>query len=373
VLRNTNLVILQNSVFSVQYLLITELLIDKARMKKRVTINDVARHSGVSVATVSRVINNYSKVSDRTRKKVKDTIEELGFDPHNSPKLKSQEQANAIGVILGDISNPYFSRLAKNIEETLEKLDYTMFLTDSNYDEEKELRLTRLLLTYNVDGVLISSVDPASKAIELLMTQSIPFIALNCQIDDDHIDWITSNNLEGGYIATKYLLDLGHPRIMHIKGNNAQPAKERYEGFKKAIAEKHLTLKDQIVTGFASTELHGYDIIQNFIKNHGRDILPSAIFAVNDPSAIGAMEALDEHHINIPDDISIVGYDNIQISKFLKVPLTTVDQSEFHMGDIAASQLVDKIRRNTPTVIRRHILIKPELKIRDSCTIYHLP
>lgn len=340
-------------------------------MKNRVTINDVARLAGVSVATVSRVVNDYPKVSERTRKRVKDAIEELGFDPRNRSKLPSQEKTNAVGVILGDISNPYFSRLAKNIEETLEKLNYTMFLTDSNYDEEKEFRLAHLFLAYHVDGVLISSVDPASKAIDLLMKQSIPFIVLNCKIDDNHIDWITSNNFEGGYIATKYLLDLGHPRIMHIKGNNAQPAKERYEGFKKALAEQHLDLKDQIVTGFASTEQHGYDIIQNFIKNHGRDTLPSAIFAVNDPSAIGAMEALDEHHISVPDDVSIVGYDNIQISKFLKVPLTTIDQSEFHMGDIAASQLVDKIRRNAHTVIRRHILIKPELKIRESCAPYH--
>jgi len=192
---------------------------------------------------------------------------------------------------------------------------------------------------------------------------------MNNKSQDGDVSWIDSDNYEGGYIATKYLLELGHRRFLCIRSMQLRGTRDRFMGFKKALEEYKINLSDQVVLGDARSIIDGHRIIKNFIKKNGKQSLPSAIITVNDAVAIGAMEALLESRINVPDDVSIIGYDDINIAALVRVPLTTVHQSKFKMGEIAATQLIDKIERMEEGIARQ-FLVKPKLIIRKSCKEY---
>jgi len=335
-------------------------------MGKLTTINDVAKEAGVSKSTVSRVLNNSSKISENTKKKVIKIAQKLKYEPNHIARSLTKKKTFTIGVVLEDILNPFFSEVAKGIETALKRCGYSMLLTSSDFDYDNEIRLTRMLVRYKVDGVLITPVRSDSEGISLLKEKGIPFIMMNCSSGDKDINWIESNNLEGGYIATRYLLGLGHTRFMCIRHMAVEGSEKRFEGFKKAMKEAGLKLSDQILLGDVRSRLEGYEIVNKFIKDHGRKHFPSAVVAVNDAVAIGVMESLLEHEVRIPEDISIIGYDDINIAGLVRVPLTTIHQPKFRMGEIAASQLIDKIERNEAGIARQ-FLIEPKLIVRKSC------
>lgn len=335
-------------------------------MEKILTIKDVAKKANVSISTVSRVLNNKTRVDIKTREKILRIIKEMNYEPNNIARSLSRKKTNTIGVIVEDIVNPFFSEVAKGIEETLHKKGYTMILTNSNYNPDEELELTKMLLRYKVDGIIITPVDENSKSIELLKARETPFIVMNCISKRNEFSWISSDNLKGGYIATKYLLELGHKKIMHIKGINIQASFERYEGFKNAIREKGLKLANQIVIGPAKTHKDAHDEMKKFIEKNGLKFFPTAIFAINDDVAIGALDILNEYGIKVPDDISIIGYDDIKIASYYPISLTTIKQPKYKMGEIAAKQLLIKIEKEEIDIIN-HFLTEPKLIIRNSC------
>lgn len=335
-------------------------------MTTKLSVSRIAELSGFSQSTVSRVLNNKPMVHPKTR----ETIIKLIEHEYPEQKVHFAQVFHKIGVVMEDIANSYFSRIARNIDNRLGIDGYSMLLTNSEYDERKEFQLVNMLLAAGVDGIILSAINETSPAVELLNKSEVPFMLINCKSDRDDIDWICSDNARGGYLATKYLLDNGHPRIAFIKGNIAQPAVERFEGFKAAIREHGLRLKDQLILDYgAATEEDGYRIMSNYIENCGKEELPTAIFAVNDPVAIGVMEALDANDIKTPLNVSVIGYDNIEISKFIKTPLSTVDQSEIYIGDLAASQIIEK-HKSGVDVATRKILIKPKIIERESVSPY---
>jgi len=335
-------------------------------MNKTPTIDDVAVKAGVSKSTVSRVLNNSPRISKKTKKRVLEAICELQYEPNNIARSLIKKKSYTIGVILEDILNPFFTEVAKGIETTLKKAGYTMLLTSSDYIYEDEIKLTQMLLRNKVDGILITPLKPDSKAIKILKERKIPLFIINCKSEDRDISWIDSDNYDGGYIATKYLINLGHRRFMCIRSIDVLGSKDRFEGFKKALKESNLKLTDQVILGNARSRIDGYKLLSNFIKEKGKKCIPSAIISVNDAVAIGAMEVMFENNVNIPDEVSIIGYDDIYFAGLMRVPLTTIYQPKFKMGEMAASQLIDKIDRDEVGVARQ-ILVKPKLIIRKSC------
>jgi LacI family transcriptional regulator len=333
--------------------------------KKNYTINDVAKMIGYSKATVSRAMNNSKEINSKTKNKILKLIKEINYEPNNIARSLSKKRTKTIGVILEDILNPFYSEVAKEIEITLRKHGLLMYLVSSDWIYEEEIRITKALIGNKVDGILITPIKEDSEALKLLKQREVPFIVMNYKPKDKNISWITSDNIQGGYMATKHLIDLGHRNIMHLKGHDHQTTKDRLVGFKKAIKEKKsLGIKSSVV-GSAKSFEDGYKLIKKILPSIEKDNIPTGIFAVNDFVAIGAMQALLEIKLDIPDDISIIGYDDINIAGKVRVPLTTIHQSKRRMGNIATVQLLDKISKADLDVARQ-FLMKPYLVKRDS-------
>lgn len=337
----------------------------KPLRKKVPTIKDVARVAEVSISTVSRVINNSSKISISTSKRVKKVIEELNYAPDNIARSLSRKKTNTIGVIMEDIQSLFFADIAKGVDEVLKKKNYSMFLTNTNFEEEAELKLTSLLIANKVDGIIIAPINDRSKSIEVLKKREVPFFLVNCRSYTQNLNWVSTDNIKGGYLATKYLLGLGHKRLMHIKGAGDQPSKDKFKGFKKAILEQKLKISDQVIIDEkAKTIQDGREIMENFIKQRGIKEIPSAIFAVNDNVALGVFQVFLSRGIKVPEDVSIVGYDDIDIAGYLS--LTTIRQENYKMGLIAGSELISALESGE-NYITKQLLIEPKLIIRKSC------
>ncbi len=331
------------------------------------TLNDVAQMASVSKSTVSRVLNNSTRISKATKEKVLKVARKLRYEPNNIARSLSRNKTNTIGVILEDILNPFYAEVAKGIETALKRDDYWMLLTSSDFDYESEVKLTRMLVRYMVDGILITPVRADSEAISLLKERGIPFFIMNGSSKDRDVSWIESDNFQGACIATRYLLDLGHTRLMYLRDMSLDGGRKRYDGFRKEIEDSGLSISDQIVLGNAHSLLDGYKLIEKFIGGNGTAKLPSAIATVNDAVAIGCMEALLKHGVRVPEDVSIIGYDDINIAALTRVPLTTIHQPKFRMGEIAASHLLERIQRREEGVAATQLLVKPELIVRESC------
>ena len=337
-------------------------------MDKLPTLEDVARRSGVSKSTVSRVLNNSAKISEKTRKQVLRAVGELHYEPNIIARSLSKNKTFTIGVILEDILNPFFSAVAKGIETALRAKGYSMILTSSDFDRENEVKLTRMLIRYKVDGILITPVKHDGDSIVLLKERGTPFFILNSRSEDKEVSWIDSDNFEGALMATRYLLELGHRRFLCIRHMAIDGSRLRFEGFKKAIEEAGLKMSDQVILGDARSRRDGYELASRLLDTRDRGNIPTAVIAVNDTVAIGVIEAVLKKGMRIPEDVSIIGYDDINIAGLVRVPLTTIHQPKYRMGEMAASQLVDKIERAERGVARQ-FLIQPKLIERDSCGV----
>ena len=335
-------------------------------MNRLPTLEDVARKAGVSKSTVSRVLNNSAKISEETRGRVLNAANELNYEPNIIARSLSKNKTFTIGVILEDILNPFFSAVAKGIETALKASGYSMILTSSDFDYENEMKLTRMLIQYKVDGILLTPVNHDGETVSFLKERGIPFFIMNSRSEDKEVSWIDSDNYQGGLMATRHLLSLGHSKFLCLRHMAIDGSRLRFEGFKAAITEAGLSMSDQIILGDAHSRRDGYELTGRFIDENGPGAMPSAVIAVNDTVAIGVIEALLERDLQIPEHVSVIGYDDINISSLIRVPLTTIYQPKFRMGEIAASQLVDKIERAERGVARQ-FLIQPKLVERESC------
>jgi DNA-binding LacI/PurR family transcriptional regulator len=335
-------------------------------MRRMPTIADIAKEAGVAKSTVSRALNGSSRISEPTRKRVATAALRMKYEPNYLARNLSKRKTLTIGVILEDIMNPFYTEVAKGIETVLKDHGYTMLLTSSGYVPEAERELTRTLLRNKVDGVLITPVSVDSEAIGLMESRQAPFFIMNDKSENRNLNWIDSDNIAGGIMAAEYLLNLGHKRFMILRSTRLRGSRDRFEGFRHALEARRIRLDDQVVLGDATSRQDGSRLVSEFVHVNGAKELPSAIIAVNDTVALGAMESLFEHGIRVPDDVSIIGYDDIYIASFIRVPLTTVHQAKFRMGQIAATGLLHMLDgRQEPR--GQQFLIKPRMVVRESC------
>jgi LacI family transcriptional regulator len=335
-------------------------------MQRASTIEDIALRIGVSKSTVSRGLAGSSRISAETRRRILSAAKSLHYEPNYLARSLSKRRTLAIGVILEDIMNPFFTEVAKGIQTALAARGYTMLLTSSGYVPQAELELTRTLLRYKVDGVLITPVAADSESIGLLRARHIPFFMLNEKTLDREVNWIDSDNLAGGALAAGHLLGLGHRRFLVLRNRALHGTRDRFEGLRGALEGNGLSLSDQVVLDGAVSRQDGADLVASFLAGDGRRDMPSAVVACNDAVAIGAMESLFAHGIRVPEDVSVIGYDDIYMDAFIRVPLTTVHQAKFRMGQIAACGLLAALDGSEPAG-GRQVMITPRLVIRESC------
>ena len=329
-----------------------------------VTIKDIAKLANVSITTVSRVINNKSEgVSEETRNRILQLVKELGYQPNAIARGLVTKKTKTIGLIIPDISNPFFPDLARGVEDSAHIYGYNVFLCNTDDNLEKESEYINALKEKYVDGIIFTSSSiPKHEHIMELVKSGIPIVIMDRRVDSEDIYGVFLDNYEGGYIATKHLIDLGHKKIGCITGPlYTKSAKERLEGYKKALVENGMDVDERLIfegdykinSGIIGTE-----------KLLGNNENVTAIFACNDLMAYGAYKTIRSYGYKIPDDISIVGFDDIQLSQILEPQLTTIKQPAYDMGLTAARMLIKLVEGKK--LKKKIINFKPQLIIRQS-------
>jgi DNA-binding LacI/PurR family transcriptional regulator len=327
---------------------------------KSPTMKDVAEQAQVSVATVSRVINNEPSVSEINRRAVLAAIEDLHYELRSSAQ---RNQGLRIGLVIPDITNPYFPLLIKGITALARVHDAEVILCNANGAFEAEKNHFCHLAERGVDGIIyipfLESVNPLVKD---LVDSGFPIVFLDREVSLDNICSVTSNNEEGAYQAVTYLLNLGHRDILFISGpSHFSTSISRLAGYRHGLQEHGVPFREEMVIYGDTTQEGAHRLMQEFLARSG---LPfTAVFASNDLMAFGATQALEEKGYRVPDDVSMVGYDDIPCSAMIS--LTTIAQPSFEIGSTALILLVDLInkRRQPP----HRIVLRDSLIIRRSC------
>lgn len=334
------------------------------KTKKRTTIKDVAALAGVSFATVSRVLDDRPEISAETKARVRAACETLGYVPNAAAKGLTGQATHTIGLILPDISNPYFSDMATAIEQTAAAHGYRVLLSNSMRDQDQELQAIENFRARQVDGLLISATSPAAQACHRQLLGSFPCVYLGVN-HDKNCSYVMADIETGAYQLTRYLLSLGHRDILFLGGRSASRTRElRLNGFYRALEEQGLQGKDLLSPAMPGvTRQRDLEQALELLSAP----LPDAIFAFSDAIALKVMEAADILGIRIPEDLSLAGFDNIAFSGLPRVALTTVSQKKEAQGIIAVERLLAQIHGSSdePTFD----LLEPELLIRSTCAL----
>ena len=330
-------------------------------MKKRATIKDVAALAGVSAATVSRALDDHPEISHETKARVRAACAELGYVPNAAARGLTGQATHTIGLVVPDISNPYFSAMATAIEQTAAASGYRVFLSNSLRKPEQELRAIENFMARQVDGILISPISPQTQARHRDILGSTPCVYLGVNHGED-CSYVMADNEAGAYQAARYLLRLGHRDILFLGGRPTSRTRElRVQGFRRALAEAGLEGRElPAPPDVTLLRQWSYEAASELLKG----ALPDAIFAFSDITALKIMEAAEERGVRIPEDVSLVGYDNIAFTALPRIHLTTVSQHKFQQSRIAVERLLEKIDGSAENTVD---LLEPELIIRSTC------
>ena len=333
------------------------------------TLEDIARMAGVSPATVSRVINNQVGARSKVRERVIQVIEETGFQPHAAARSLASQRSKVIGLVIPApasrvLSQPYLLQLTEVITQTCHESDYvlSLFLTGSGTDEQK--LLPKIMRKGFMDGLIVRVVEGrrSEGLFQKLSKTGIPFVAAGRPTNSQHISYVAVDNLTAAYNAVTHLISLGHQRIALIIGSReSYPSQERLAGYHKALDDRGLPPDEHLIAAAGSyTESGGYLATHQLLKHS-----PDALFVAADRMAVGALRALSEVGRRVPDDISVVGFDDLPLAKQTEPPLTTMRQPLAAIGKRLVQILFDIIENGPEPP--HHVLFDAELVIRASC------
>lgn len=326
------------------------------------TMRDVAEVAGVSVQTVSAVVNNKSEISSETRQRVLEVIEELGYRRGSIARSLRTGKTNTIALVVSDIANPSFSTMASAAEDYAHYNGYNLEVYNTHDDIKREVRYIQRAIERWIDGMLFVSAEDRMTSLEKLQSAGIPTVAVDRIPESYTGPSVTLDNEKAGRIAAEHLLDLGHMIIGHISGpQHLRLARERKRGFHKAIEARGLVPIQSIHAQNNWDCESGYQTMLSILE---RDPRPTAIFCANDRMAIGAMQAIGEGGMNVPDDISVIGLDDIEVAAFITPPITTVKQSFSGMAEIGMQLLLQLLEGQELT--KKQVLLDPKLIIRKS-------
>lgn len=308
--------------------------------RQAVTVLDVAREAGVSVSTVSRIINGTVKVSDDKRIAVEEAIRKLEFKPNLFARSLKKGTTMTIGVLTQDVESPFFTRVMCGLEEGIVGTGYALIIVSGHWDAAEEAERIKLLMARRVDGLVILT-GHLSDAQIADFAQTQPIVVTGRQIDAPNVRSVFFSNHEGGYLATRHLISLGHRRIAFIAGPATHiDAVSRFEGYQAALAEAGIALDPALIVQGDFKE-NGGVFAMNRLIDSGAPF--TAVFAANDQTALGARMVLSRRGIRVPDDVSLVGFDDLPTSAYLTPPLTTIRQPLFEVGQHSANLMMDML------------------------------
>ncbi|MCC8067596.1 MAG: LacI family transcriptional regulator [Clostridiales bacterium] len=334
----------------------------------RATLKQVAEATNLSVTTVSQVLNNRScRVSKENRERILDTAKKMKYRPNQVAVGLVKGSTNTIGLVISDIRNVFFSSLAKGVEDECQRHNWNVILCNSNDRHAKDMQNLRMLVDKGVSGIILgmaseSTGEMVQECIDFLENEDMPYILADRYIENRQVGIVCVDHVRGGYLAADHLLKIGHRTIACVTGPlNLYDSQQRLEGYRKALEEYGVPYNpDLIVEGKYTFESGEQGIECLFQKGYQID----AVFFFNDMMAIGAMKWLQARGIRIPEDLSVVGYDDIFVDEFLSVPLTTIRQPVEQLGCAAAKQLIERKKGDAKKDER--ITFAPELIERKS-------
>jgi LacI family transcriptional regulator len=327
------------------------------------TIYDVACEAGVSYSTVSRTLNGYEFVKPSTREKVLQAAEKLGYVPNQQARSLAGGRSNLIGVLVPALSNGYVNEIIRGIDDELAKSNYNLILYTTHRLFGKESTYVATMMNGGAEGLLLV-VPLISTSLDALHEQDFPFVLIDQSGEADQSPSVIGTNQQGAYEATQYLIKLGHHRIGFIAGlAGLSSATERLAGYQAALSDYGIPQCNELIVGGDFLVQGGYRATQELLA---LPETPTAIFASNDMSAFGAIEAIRQQGLHIPNDISVIGFDDIPQASLVYPKLTTIHQPLVEMGRQAVTMLLQRIDNSTPEVPQ--VVLPTQLIIRDSCS-----
>jgi LacI family transcriptional regulator len=329
----------------------------------RVTLKDIARVLGLSISTVNAALHNRPDISVATRQRVKEKVREMNYRPNLVARSLVTRNTHVLGVVVPDLSRSFFTEVTKGIDSVSSAAGYDLLLCNTGEDPAREEEQIETLISKQVDGLILASSQPfgSNQVGRRLRDLEIPFVLIDRYFP--HVNFVGGDDVKIGYFATWHLLKQGYRRIAHLRGPNVSTAIGRMEGYLKALRQFGLRMRrNYIVDAHYHEEISGSQGMEKLLRLSPP---PDAVFAASDPIAIGALEVLIESGLRVPEDIGLVGVGNHRYTQYLRVPLSTVDQNRFVIGNTAASFLISLIKGMTnrkPVVT----LIEPKLLVRES-------
>lgn len=330
-----------------------------------IRLKDIARDLDVSVITVSKALRGAKDISEKTRARVLKRVAELNYRPNLLARGLASGKSFTLGLVVPDLLHPFFAEFAKSLNSILRQNNYGLILASSEDDPEIEQKEIRTVLSRGIDALLIASCQPTLQGFYGIEDQRTPFILVDRDFPHLSANFVGTDDYRAGMMATQHLLDMGRRRIAHIAGPSHSPAVGRQNGYKAALMERGLPVLEAYTIARSKVEEFGesagYHGMQELLRLNPR---PDAVFCYNDLTAIGAMNAATEHGLSLPGDIAFVGCGNVHYSQYLRVPLSSIDQSTSLLGTYAgklALRLIDE-EPSTP----EKVLLSPTLVVRAS-------
>ncbi len=336
--------------------------------KKRVTAKEIARELGISVMTVSRALNNRPNVDAETRSRVQEAARRLGYVPNRIAKSLVLQRTHIIGVVVPEITHSFFPEAIRGIEEVASHAGYHLILTHSSEDADREEEVLHLLESQRVDGILISKAQTVkeNRTYRQLVERKVPLVFFDRCVPGIGADCVGVDDEVGAKRITEHLIVVhGYRRIAHLCGpQHVSIGKARLDGFKKALQENQWPFDEELIVEAGFHEAGGYRAMKTLLQLPP-ERQPRAVVAVNDPAAFGAMKAIQEAQLSIPEDIAIVGFSDDLRAELMRVPLTTVRQPAYEVGRKAAERLIEAIEGSSGQIME--IVLATEQIIRRSC------
>ena len=329
-----------------------------------VTLEDIAHALNVSKMTVSRAINNHPEISRATRERILATARKMNYRPNQFARALTTNQSYLIGIVVPDLMHSYFAEICRGVETHARPVGYQNLICSTEEEPRKEQDEIEALLS-RTDGLIVASAMSGREAkfYRELLSDGAKIVLIDRVLNGVHCSAVTTDDVRVGVLATEHLIELGHRRIGHLRGTNASTSLERMEGYRQALKKAGIRMHKDLIRDCGFTEPDGYAAMKEWIASGD---LPTAIFAANDPAAIGAMAAMNDAGLKVPDDVAFVGAGSIHYGDMLRVPLTTVGWSTTKMGQAAAELLLELIRDKNKSRKPRRIVVSPELVIRQS-------
>lgn len=334
-----------------------------------ITISDIAKKSKVSVATVSRVLNDSDKVKEQTKEKVLKAIKELNYAPSDIARSLSRNITNTIGVVVPDINNPFFGQVIKGISSVTDKNDLYMLLVDTDENEQKEMKFIEMLKRQRIRGLIITPTADNdkfnAKYLSILENLNVPVVLLDRDVKYSKFDGVFLDSISGTYDAIECFIKEGHRKIAIISGPlSSKPGRDRLRGYKKALTMNGIEIDDKYIFYGDFRLKSGYELTKEILEMEDP---PTAIFVSNNMMNLGCIKALTESNVRIPEDMALIGFDEIELLSIMNMDISVVARPTAQMGEVAMRILLERLdEQNVDNQDTKRIILLPTLILRGS-------